>query len=85
MEKNRVKPDEIECCVDCLMWYGTGEEQSPEHAKRLEEYESGIISLFHIEPENPSFTWNGKCEMCGTTVGGDRFKGYVRFSREMYQ
>lgn len=73
---------ELEACVDCLMWVANGE-ATDEHAARIASQRPGvehIIVACNEDCEGP-FSWR-PCEVCGSTLGGERHKVAILASGE---
>lgn len=66
---------DVTMCVDCAMWHANGDTSgmSAETEQRVTGADPGG---WVIVGEPDGFSWRA-CDLCGTTLGGDRVTGWV--------
>jgi hypothetical protein len=72
-----ITTEQITVCSDC-MWVWSGHETTPEHAERFEER---TCYIHDIDPDTEHFSWS-PCELCKSTLGGDRYTAHVRYYKQ---
>jgi hypothetical protein len=74
---------ELSVCSDCLMVLANGADSIDVDSTVLHAITLGVESwgqdgyVLAADGEDLGFRWNSQCDVCGSTLGGDRFRAHA--------